>query len=159
MTEAAWAALTLTLTILGVFYTFWAFRSRGAAAGTRGAALTLLPLSAYLTGTLEMFTEITGSVVDWATSLVLNPVVWTGIGTFGIAVLLLLASARLRASELRRGGAAGGENRSGETRATGPAARRGSLPPSSGRPQQPLADQDDDDMDDIDKILRRHGIT
>ena len=39
-----------------------------------------------------MFTEITGSVVDWATSLILNPVVWTGIGLFGVSVLLILVS-------------------------------------------------------------------
>ena len=66
------------LTALGAAWTWYAFRNRGAASGLRGAGLTLLPPAAFLTGTLEMFTEIGGSVVDWATSLVLSPIVWAG---------------------------------------------------------------------------------
>ena len=91
-----WAALTTVLTAIGAAWTWYAFRNRGVASGLRGAGLTLLPPAACLTGTLEMFTEIGGSVVDWATSLVLSPIVWAGIVLTGVSVVLLGSSAFLR---------------------------------------------------------------
>ena len=72
-----WAALTAVLTALGAAWTWYAFRHRGLASGLRGSGLTLLPPAAFLTGTLEMFTEIGGSVFDWATGVVLSPAVWS----------------------------------------------------------------------------------
>ena len=46
MDEAAWGALTLSLTLLGGIYTWFAFRSRGFVAGLRGVGFTLLPVAA-----------------------------------------------------------------------------------------------------------------
>jgi hypothetical protein len=120
------------------------------ASGLRGAGLTLLPAAAWLTGTMEMFSEIGGSVADWATSLVLSPRVWLGVALAGTAVLLLVVSGALRERELKR---AGGES---------PRAARGrkggdkALPPASGGGQEPVVD---DDMADIEAILRKRGIT
>ena len=96
MDDVTWAALTAVLTALGAAWTWYAFRNRGVASGLRGAGLTLLPPAAWLTGTLEMFTEIGGSVADWATHLVLSPVVWAGIVLTGLSVVLLGSSAALR---------------------------------------------------------------
>jgi hypothetical protein len=144
--EVTWAALTAVLTALGAAWTWYAFRRRGAASGLRGAGLTLLPPAAYLTGTLEMFTEIVGSVADWATSLVLSPLVWAGIVLTGLSVVLLGASAALRSRGRGRG--PGALDR-GEERA----APR--LPPSRGRGEPAI----DDDLSDIEAILKRRGIT
>ena len=147
MDEVTWAALTAVLTALGAAWTWHAFRRRGAASGLRGAGLTLLPPAAYLTGTLEMFTEIGTSVADWATSLVLSPLVWAGIVLTGLSVVLLGASAALR--ERGRGGAPG---------ALGPGEARDAsagLPPSRGRAEPAI----DDDLSDIEAILKRRGIT
>ncbi len=72
-------------------------------------AFTLLPLAALMTGTLEMFTEIGGSVADWATSLVFSPVVWLGIVLAGVSVVLFGVSGALR--ERGRGGPAGDQGR------------------------------------------------
>ena len=150
MTEAAWAALTMSLALLGVLYTTWAWRRRGPRAGVRGAGLTLLPVSAYLTGTLEMFTEVTGSVVDWATSLVLSPVVWTGIALFGVSLLLLVVAGRLPERRRTAAGTAGPGSA-----AAGGRPPPGALPPASRPAGPPL----DDDLADIEEILRRRGIT
>ena len=103
--DVTWGALTLTLTLLGGLWTFYAFRSRGVASGLRGAGLTLLPAAAWMTGTLEMFTDIGGAVGDWATHLVFSPIVWAGIVLAGISVLLFGASSALR--ERGRGGKPG----------------------------------------------------
>ena len=100
-----------------------------------------------MTGTLEMFTDIGGAVGDWATHLVFSPVVWAGIVLAGISVLLFGASGALR--ERGRGGKPGAEP------ARGQAARTKALPKASG----PGAPAIDDDMADIEALLRKRGIT
>lgn len=153
MDEVTWAALTAVLTALGAAWTWYAFRHRGVASGLRGAGLTLLPPAAFLTGTLEMFTEIGGSILDWSTNLALNPMVWAGIVLAGLSVLLLGASAVLRGRDR------GGKPTSAKEpkRAPSPADRPG-LNPASGPGQPPIA-SDDPDLADIEAILKRRGIT
>jgi hypothetical protein len=149
--EVTWGALTLTLTAIGAVWTWFAFRRRGVAAGLRGAAFTLLPPAAFLTGTLEMFTEIGGSVADWATHLVFSPVVWLGIVLAGVSGVLFVVSGALRA---RQGGdATPGRDlaASGSDRAAG----KGELP-ASRRKGEPAID---DDLAEIEAILRKRGIT
>ena len=153
-----WAALTTVLTALGAAWTWYAFRNRGIASGLRGAGLTLLPPAAFLTGTLEMFTEIGGSVLDWATSLVLNPMVWAGIVLAGLSVLLLGSSAMLR--ERGRGGKPGVDAApSKQPKQTSRADGRGELPAASGRGEPLIGGSSDPDLADIEAILKRRGIT
>ena len=151
-----WAALTAVLTALGAAWTWYAFRHRGVASGLRGSGLTLLPPAAYLTGTLEMFTEIGGSVLDWATSLVLNPMMWAGIVLAGLSVLLLGSSAVLRGRD--RGEEPGVSGAEQPTSASAPK-DRSALPRSSGRGEPAIAATDDPDLADIEAILKRRGIT
>ncbi|HXH79356.1 hypothetical protein [Nocardioides sp.] len=148
MDEATWAALAATLTLLGLAWTWVTFRRRGATAAMRALGFTVLPVAAWLTGTLEMFTEIAGSVTDWATSLVFNPITWTGIGLAGLGVVLIVVSGILRDRQLARG-------------SDRPPAResRAKLPEASstrgGAASAPVVD---DDLADIEDILRRRGI-
>lgn len=135
----AWAALMGALTLVFALGTVWAFRNRGAAAGLRGLAITLLPPAAWLTGTLEMFTEITGSVADWATGLVFNPLVWIGATLFGTSAVLFLIAGRLRGRGLTT-------------------SRNDAIPAGSGSRQPDAAGPQDDDMSDIEELLRKRGI-
>lgn len=137
MDDASWAALTLSLTVLGGIWTWFAFRRRGLAAGIRGVGLTLLPLAAYLTNTLRMFTRIVDAVGDWATSLVWSPRVWSGLIVLGVAVLCLVVARFLSARSTPT------EARPREVRS----AERG----------QPAVQ--DDDMADIEALLRKRGIS
>lgn len=148
MDEVTWTVLTAVLTALGAAWTWYAFRRRGVASGLRGAGLTLVPPAAFLTGTLEMVTEIGTSIADWATSLVLSPAVWAGIVLAGLSVVLLGTSAALRS----RG--RGGSPRAHD-RAVGPGAAATGLPPARGRGEPAI----DDDLADIEAILKRRGIT
>ncbi|MDP2774107.1 MAG: hypothetical protein Q8O61_11185, partial [Nocardioides sp.] len=88
MDDVTWAALALTLTLLGGIWTWLAYQRRGLPAALKGAGLTLLPLAAYLTKTLQMLTEVGDAVADWATTLVFSPVVWVGVVLGGAAVVL-----------------------------------------------------------------------
>ena len=140
MDDAAWAALTLSLTVAGGIWTWFAFRNRGLASGLRGLGFTLLPLAAYLTKTLQMFTGIAGEIGDWASNIVWSPVVWTGIVLAGIAVVLIGVSGRMRAREV------------------GPVDEAKGLPaPGPGRKGRPAL-AEDGDMADIEALLRKRGI-
>lgn len=155
--EATWAALTVVLTVLGVVWTVVAFRRRGAANGLRALGFTLLPAAAWLTGTLRMFTEIGSAVSRWATSLVLDPRVWTGVGLAGTAAVLIVLSGYLRARQLARG----------QGRTPLPEGPRGSSGAvlaeprgaGSGEAVQPRRKgTGDSELDEIEELLRRRGI-
>lgn len=144
MDDAAWAALTLSLTVAGGIWTWFAFRKRGLASGVRALGFTLLPLAAYLTKTLQMFTGIAGEIGDWASHLVFSPVVWMGIVLAGVAGLLIGVSGRLRGREVEP------SEKSAKTKplpAPGPAGK--------GKP----ALAQDDDMAEIEAMLRKRGIS
>ncbi|MAS56027.1 hypothetical protein [Nocardioides sp.] len=144
MDDVAWGALTLSLTLLGAIYTWYAYRRRGLAPALRGAALTLLPVAALLTRTLQMFTEIADAITGWATRLVFSPTVWVGVVVAGISVLLLGAA---RVVDRRGTG-------SGRT-----APRTPSAPGRSAGKRVETSDPADDDMADIEAILRKRGIS
>lgn len=152
MDDATWLALTVTLTVVGAVGTWLAYRRRGVAAGMLGLGITLLFPAAYLTRTLRMLTEIVDAVAGWATSLVLSPTVWVGVVLAGLGVLLIGGSRALAA----RGAGA----RSGGPRGDGAVARggrtRGEVGPAPARGAQAGAD---DDLADIEALLKRRGIS
>lgn len=150
MEGTTWAALTAALTVAGAIWTWIAFRRRGAANGLRAMGFTLLPAAAWLTGTLEMVTEIAGSVTDWATSLVFDVRTWVGVGLAGLAVVLWFVSGIIRDRQLARGQAAGQGLKTGG---------RDALPEASSTRTGPTSSPAvDDEMADIEALLRKRGI-
>ena len=149
MDDVTWGALTATLMVVGGIYTWFAFRRRGLAAALRGAALTLLPLAAYLTNTLEMLGRIGDAVLDWATSLVFSPVVWSGVVVAAIAGVLFVVSGLLSS----RGLGAAPRPRETGLATTLPAAPRKGAPVLGGDPGNP------DNMAEIEALLRKRGIS
>jgi len=141
-----WAALTLTLTILGGIWTWLAFQRRGLASGLRALAFTLLPLAAYLTRTLRLITRIGGAIADWAASLVLNPLVWAGFALAGVSVVLFVVSGYLRSRQLG--------TREKPAKAA-PEGKKGKALPPGGRGAPAI----DDDMAEIEALLRKRGIS
>ncbi|WP_244927861.1 hypothetical protein [Nocardioides sp. W7] len=143
MDDASWAALTLSLTVLGAIWTWYAFRRRGVASGIRGIGVTLLPLAAYLTNTLRMFTRIVDAIGDWVGSMALSPKVWLGIVVAGVAVVAFVVA---RAIDARTGGR--------------PAVRKGRRTPKAVSPADRGAPAvQDDDLADIEALLRKRGIS
>jgi len=137
-----WQALTLVLTIAGLVSTGLIWKARGPVSGLRMLAFALLPAAAYLTGTLRLIWEIGDAFVTWATRLAFSPSVWFGVVLAGISVALFLTAGMLR----RRGVG------------TSARTREKALPADASRPPA-KAPQDDDDMADIEAILKRHGIS
>jgi hypothetical protein len=137
-----WQALTLVLTLAGLLSTGLVWKSRGATSGLRMLAVALLPAAAYLTGTLRLLWEIGDAILTWATRLAFSPTVWLGVMLAGISLALFLTARMLR----RRG------------IGTPPPAGGKALPADTSR-RPAKAPQEDDDMADIEAILKRHGIS
>ena len=138
--STTWAALALVLTILGLALSWTAWRRHGTAAGIRGLAWSLLPVAAWLTGTLKLVASVADDVATWVVHLVFSPVVWTGVALFGVSIGLFLLSGMLRG---RRGAS--------------PAAvdSKRKAPKSVGKRAEP---DDVEGMDEIEAILKKHGI-
>ena len=173
--KIAWLPLCGGLTGIGLVLSYIAMRRRGLGTGLRWAAWSLLPMAAYLTGSIEMFWKMGVAVGDFAKGFVFSPRVWAGIALAGLAVVLFVVSGPMR----RRGVDRGQDQQAAESgtgRALGrdpAAAGRGQLAtrpaatvpapdpakaPAKGRKARNAAD-DDDDLADVADILRRHGIT
>lgn len=149
--NTTWGALALVLTVLGAAYTWFAWRRRGPAAAVRGLAWTLIPVAAWLTGTLKLAASILNDVLDWAARLVFSPVVWLGVIVAAVAALLWVVSGLMRARGI--GVRDKGRDLPEGRREQAPAAR------SSKRRGRNGDDLDGmDGMDDIEAILKRHGI-
>ncbi len=169
--KIAWLPLCGGLTGLGLVLSYFAMRRRGMGTGLRWAAWSLLPMAAYLTGSIEMFWKMGVAVGDFAKGFVFSPRVWSGIALAGVAVVLFIVSGRLRRRGVKQGqdkraaepgaGRAGavtaGSRTAGGQRATRPASPAPVQAPAKGRKGKNA--DDDDDLGDVADILRRHGIT
>src|SRR5271169_3553005 len=84
------------LTGLGLVLSYLVMRRRGLGSGLRGAAWSLLPIAAYLTGSIEMFWKMGAAIGDFAKGFAFSPRVWSGIALAGLAVVLFVVSGPMR---------------------------------------------------------------
>lgn len=158
MSEATWLALTVVLTLLGATWTIASWRRRGAGSATRAAGFTALVPAAYLTGTLELLGDIAVDVGDWARGLAFSPVVWAGVVLAGLGAVLIVLSGFVK----DRGGEAP-RRRSVEPGSADVAGAPGAAAPQELPGQKRTSQQGrpaiDDDLADIEEILRRRGIS
>jgi hypothetical protein len=157
--------LCVGLTLLGLIGSWIAWRRRGLAAGARGIAWSLLPVSLYMTGLLKLLWDIVKSAVTWVTHLIFSPTVWAGMALFGVSVVLYVVSGVARG----RGGEKADEKApkpkpaaatAGELTATGPAPASASVPATkpAKAPKAKASKQESSEFDEIEDILKRHGI-
>jgi hypothetical protein len=167
--KIAWLPLCGGLTGLGLVLSYLVMRRRGIGSGLRGAAWSLLPIAAYLTGSIEMFWKMGIAIGDFAKGFVFSPRVWSGIALAGLAVVLLVVSGPLRRRRVAAGREKPAAASGSATAGTLPAARGAQLAtrPDAGAPakapvpakgRKARDDDDDDDLGDVADILRRHGI-
>ena len=150
MDEAAWGALTLSLTVLGGIYTWFAFRSRGFVAGLRGVGFTIIPVALLLTDTLEMATKIGSAVGDWVGNFVFSPASWLGIILAVVSVACFVVAGFLA------------ERGVGASRESGDSAEKPSrkeLNKGKGTKKEPVLSDVDPEMAEIEALLRKRGIT
>jgi hypothetical protein len=145
--DATWGALTVTLTVLGGLYTWFAFRRRGFVAGLRGVGITLIPVALLLTDTLRMVGRIGDAIGDWALHLAFSPATWLGVILAGVSVVCFVVAGFLA----ERGAGQTPSKQSKPTTKELPQGRR----PKAG----PVVAEADAEDAEIEALLRKHGIS
>jgi hypothetical protein len=164
-------AVCVAVTVAGLALSWLIWRKKGATRGMRAVAWSLLPLAAYLTHSVLLIGRLVNAVVQFAGAFVFSPKAWAGVIVVGIAAALFLASGGLpllnwrKARERRKlaaqaAKAAKANGSAGE--ASAPAVGQANGQPTAavaprGKASVPSA-ADDDDLGDIQEILRRRGI-
>jgi heme exporter protein D len=179
----AWVPLTVGLTILGLVLSYLTYQRRGLRPAMMVAAFSLLPIAALMTGAIEMLWKVGVAIGQFATGFVFSPEKWAGIGVTGLAVALFLAAGgrqhRKASREARRAaradrkdeteGRAGAPQIAPRSRSADAATRalstdvRTPVPAERGAANAPAkasrkAAPVDDDMKDIEDILRKRGL-
>lgn len=129
--------ISLAVTALGLVGSWTAARRRGTASGMRGAAWSLVPIAAYLTG-----------LTKFVTDLAFSPVKWVGVALFGLGALLYVGSGMM----LRKGG---GRERVAE-REPAASTRAKAAPKGEIAKRGPASDPD---LAEIEAILKNRGIS
>lgn len=155
MDSTAWGAIGVVITLIAVAWTWYAFRNRGLASGLRGVSFVGLAIGAWLTNTFELLGRLLDSIGDWAVRLVFSPTVWVGIAVAGVSFLLFLVTLRMSDGSGRRPRSVGEKQTDAERGRSRSASKRGATTGRDGG----VADTLGDDADDIDAILRKHGIS
>jgi hypothetical protein len=133
-------SISLAVTVLGLAGSWAAARRRGAASGLRGAAWSLVPLGAYLTGLTKFLAD-----------LAFSPVKWAGVVVLVLGAVLYMTSGVM----LRKGGGDAPEVTPRGREKDGRAASGGTAPRAVER-RQPAVDPD---LAEIEQILKNRGIS
>jgi hypothetical protein len=171
----AWLPLAAGLTAIGLIASYFAYRRRGLRPALFWAALALLPIAAYLTGSIEMFWKIGSAIGKFAEGFAFSAERWAGIAVAGLAAALFFAAGgrrRRKAARQARKEARGGQPADAAGAATQPdglesgAATKAltttrlepAKKPARAGKSAGKASAADDDMKDIEDILRKRGI-
>jgi hypothetical protein len=87
-----WLSLCASFTVLGLVLTVLYGRRRSIRAMLHGAAWSLIPIAAYMTGSTLMLWRIGEAIGKFASSFVFDPLRWAGIGVTALIVVLFLAA-------------------------------------------------------------------
>jgi hypothetical protein len=146
----------LIVTIIGLLLSFVAWRKKGLRSGLRGVAWSLLPLAMWLTHSVGLVGRIVSAVVRFGAGFVFSPEAWLGVILVGISVVLFLVSGGIplarygrkhRERDKQKAARRAGRDSGGHpTAAVAPARRQAEVPAG------------DDDLSDVQEILRRRGI-
>src|SRR5712691_4976366 len=80
------------LTAAGLVLSYFRWRRKGPRSGFRLAAWSLLPLAAYLTGTVTLIRQISTAIVHFGGSFVFSTKTWAGVVLAGLSVVVVLTS-------------------------------------------------------------------
>lgn len=150
--------ICLALTAVGLIAAWSRWRRKGPRSGVRMLAWAVLPMAFYLTGLADLIERISSAFTKFGASFVFSPKTWLGVIIAGVAVLLLVVSGGLPKVPRRKGKAVkqdGSAPEAAKGQSSGPQA----LTTGTGRTRKQAAADPDDDMADVEAILRRRGIS
>ena len=150
--------ICLALTAAGLVAAWGRWRRKSPRAGVRMLAWAVLPMAFYLTGLADLAERIGSAFTKFGASFVFSPKTWLGVIIAGVALLLLLISGGLPKVPGRKRSKAAVKEGSAPEAAQGRSSGPQALTTGTGRTRKQAA-ADDDDMADVEAILRRRGIS
>lgn len=145
------------LALLGVIATGIAWRRGNRGRVIQGVGLALAPVALYFTGLLRILWDFVVAVIGWAGRVVFTPSVWFGLSLLGLCIVLWvvggIVAKRSAAKAIAAGGSTSGKSGTGATKAV---AGRTTKP--SGAVAKKSAPPIDDDMAEIEALLKKRGI-
>ena len=114
----------------------------------QGVGLALAPIALYFSGLLRLLWNATVAFGTWASKIILSPAVWFGLSLLGLCVVLWVVGGLIG----RRSSA---KNKAVNADSTGNAlpAKKG-----AGKAQQKSAPPIDEEMAEIEALLKSRGI-
>lgn len=141
--------ICVALALLGVIATGLAWRRGNKGRVIQGIGLALAPIALYFTGLLRILWDFVVAVVGWAGRIIFSPSVWFGLSLLGLCIVLWVVGGVLARRSAAKAVAAGGTAKQVSGR---PAKASGGTIARSSAPAQ------DDDMAEIEALLKKHGI-
>lgn len=161
--QVLWLPICAGLTAIGVLFSVLVWRRRGAPSGLRLFSWSLLPMGVYLIGVLPVIVPFGIKLVTWVTAAVFSLTAWIGVALLALAVLLWIVSGRLLG---RRSAAVEGNgdsesvgSKSSAKEVTAGSSTSTTTDTKAKAPATKDKSAEDDDMGDIEDILKRRGIT
>jgi hypothetical protein len=151
--------ICLALTAAGLVAAWGRWRRKSPRAGVRMLAWAVLPMAFYLTGLADLAERIGSAFTKFGAAFVFSPKTWLGVVIAGVALLLLLVSGGLPKVPRRKGSKAVKQDGPAPEAARGKSSGPQALTTGTGRTRKQAAADSDDDMADIEAILRRRGIS
>ena len=134
-----WLPWVAMASAVGLVPALFAWRRGRRASALRWLGWATLPWAAWLLGVVSLVARVADAFADWSARFVFNPAAWTGMALALVAMASILVGTRLEGARGR-----------GDGDTTAPAR------PRSGRQ---LPGKTDPAEDDIEAILRKHGIS
>jgi hypothetical protein len=145
--------LCVGLTLLGVIATGVAWRRGNRGRVIQGVGWSLAPVALYFSGLLALLWNGVVAVGRWVSGVILSPPVWFGLGLLALCVVLIVVGRLIaRRSPGRKAAKSQGPARKAV------AGRSTSASPGSAPAAQRRAEPVDEDLDEIEAILRKRGI-
>ena len=139
--------LCVGLTLLGVIATGIAWRRGNKGRVIQGIGLALAPIALYFSGLLRLVWNAVVAFGTWASKIIFSPAVWFGLSLLGLCIVLWVV-----------GGLIGRRSTAAKSKETNAQSTAGALPAKSagkaGRTQPPV----DEEMAEIEALLKSRGI-
>jgi hypothetical protein len=135
--DVVWLPNALIMTALLAAVALWRWRSRGPLIGLRWVGVALLPLALYAVGLFRLLWTVGLAISRFVTGFVFRPSVWLGVILAIVALVLIVLPSKV-----------GGR----------PAVADRKAPRSLSPPPKKRSAGTDDDMSEIQDILKKHGL-
>lgn len=150
--DAVLLPLCVGLALLGILVTGIGWRRGNKGRVVQGVGLTLAPVALFFSGLLRLLWDGGVALVGWASRMVFTPTIWFGLSLLAVCLVLWVVGGILA----RRAPAK--SDRRTVTKGAQPAVAAGQPARRTPSKQATPADPVDDEMAEIEALLKKRGI-